>query len=104
LVADGDTNQTRYLFGLDLILQEDGTGARYLLADGLGSVRTELVKGGVAAVTTFSPYGNVLAQTGSGGTVYGFTGEQYDSSADLLYLRARYYNLRIPVKTITFSG
>jgi hypothetical protein len=41
-MADG-ANQTRYLFGLDLIYQDDGSETRYLLADGLGSVRAELV-------------------------------------------------------------
>jgi RHS repeat-associated protein len=92
LAADGGTDQTRYLFGLDLIYQDDGNETRYLLADGLGSVRTELVSDTVEAVTTYSPYGNLLAQTGASGTVYGFTGEQYDSATDLLYLRARYYN------------
>ena len=34
----------------------------------------------------------MLQQTGSSGTTYGFTGEQYDASTDMLYLRARYYN------------
>jgi RHS repeat-associated protein len=92
LEADDGTDQTRYLFGMDLIHQDSGSETRYLLADGLGSVRTELVNDAVEAVTTYSPYGNLLAQTGASGTVYGFTGEQYDSSADLLYLRARYYN------------
>jgi RHS repeat-associated protein len=62
------------------------------LADGLGSVRTELVSDTVETVTTYSPFGNLLAQTGSSGTVYGFTGEQHDSAAGLLFLRARYYN------------
>jgi RHS repeat-associated protein len=75
-----------------LIHQDDGSETRYLLADGLGSVRTELVSDTVEAVTTYSPFGSLLAQTGAGGTVYGFTGEQYDSAASLFYLRARYYN------------
>jgi RHS repeat-associated protein len=92
LVADDSTDQTRYLFGLDLIYQDDGSETRYLLADGLGSVRTELVSGTVEAVTTYSPYGNLLAHTGSIGTVYGFTGEQADAATNLIYLRARYYS------------
>lgn len=41
---------------------------------------------------TYSPYGEVLAQTGTSGTVYGFIGEQEDGATRLLYLRARYYN------------
>jgi RHS repeat-associated protein len=92
LVADDGTDQTRYLFGLVLILQDNGSETRYLLADGLGSVRAEVVSDTVGAVTTYSPYGNLLAQTGAGGTVYGFTGEQYDNATNLLYLRARYFD------------
>jgi RHS repeat-associated protein len=77
---------------MDLILQDDGSETRYLLADGLGSVRSEVVDDAVEAVITYSPHGNLLAQTSSSGTVYGFTGEQYDAAASLLFLRARYYN------------
>jgi RHS repeat-associated protein len=58
----------------------------------LGSLRTELVDGAVETVTTYSPYGEVLEQVGTSGTVYGFTGEQEDSTTGLLYLRARYYD------------
>jgi RHS repeat-associated protein len=77
-----------------------------MLADGLGSVRTELVSNTVEAVTTYSPYGNVLSQTGAGGTVYSFTGEQYDNAIGLLYLRARFYSpaLRVFQSRDMFSG
>lgn len=47
---------------------------------------------GVETATTYSSYGDTLAQSGTSGTVYGFTGEQEDSSTGLLYLRARYYS------------
>jgi RHS repeat-associated protein len=63
-----------------------------MLADGLGSVRVEMVNGAVETTTTYEPYGKLLAQTGSSGTTYGFTGEQYDAATGLVYLRARYYN------------
>jgi len=53
--------------------------------------------GAVETVTTYEPYGNVLAQTGSSGTTYGYTGEQYDGATNLLYLRARYYNPALKV-------
>ena len=75
-----------------LIGQDDGTGMRLLLADGLGSVRQEMVGGAVAATTTYDPYGKLLAQSGTSGTVYGYTGEQEDAATGLVYLRARYYN------------
>ncbi|MDT8306747.1 MAG: RHS repeat-associated core domain-containing protein, partial [Anaerolineae bacterium] len=46
----------------------------------------------VETATTYEPYGEVLQQTGTSETVYGFTGEQEDSATGLLYLRARYYS------------
>jgi RHS repeat-associated protein len=51
-----------------------------------------MVGGAVETAVTYEPYGKLLAQTGSSGTVYGFTGEQYDALTGLVYLRARYYN------------
>ena len=92
LVADDGTRQVVNLFGLDLVSQDSGADVRTLLVDGLGSVRVEMVAGVVETATTYEPYGEVLQQTGTSGTVYGFTGEQEDSATGLLYLRARYYN------------
>src|SRR5690606_33269786 len=86
------TQRVYNLFGLDLISQDDGNEVRTLLVDGLGSVRTEMVDEVVETVTTYSPYGEVLEQMGTSGTVYGFTGEQEASATGLLYLRARYYD------------
>ena len=45
LMADDGTNEVYNLFDLDLILQDDDGEVRTLLADGLGSVRTEMVGG-----------------------------------------------------------
>jgi hypothetical protein len=53
------------LFGLDLIGQDEGSQTRTLLADGLGSVRMEMVEDEITSVTTYGPYGNLLAQTGN---------------------------------------
>ncbi len=92
LVADDGTAQVTNLFGLDLISQDNGSEVRMLLVDGLGSVRMELVDGAVETATTYEPYGQVLVQSGTSGTVYGFTGEQEDAATGLLYLRARFYN------------
>jgi RHS repeat-associated protein len=65
-----------------------------------------LVSDTVEVVITYSPFGNLLAQTGSSGTVYRFTGEQYDRVAGLLYLRARFYNpaLRVFLTRDPFLG
>jgi RHS repeat-associated protein len=91
LVADDGTGQVNNLFGLDLIHQDDGSQTLTLLADGLGSVRTEMSGGVVNATTTYEPYGEYLSQQGTSGSAYGFTGEQEDSATGLLYLRARYF-------------
>jgi RHS repeat-associated protein len=91
LVSDNGVTQTHMLFGLDLILQDDGQ-MRFLLADGLGSTRLEMVGSQVETTTTYEPYGKLLAQTGPSGTVYGYTGEAHDASTGLLFLRARYYS------------
>jgi YD repeat-containing protein len=84
LMADDGTNLVTNLFGLDLIGQDSGSEVRTLLVDGHGSVRQEMVGSVVETATTYSPYGEILEQTGTSGTVYGFTGEQEDSATGLL--------------------
>ena len=51
----------------------------------------------VETATTYEPFGKLLVQSGSSGTVYGYTGEQYDVATSLVYLRARYYNPNLKV-------
>ncbi|MCA9923643.1 MAG: VCBS repeat-containing protein [Anaerolineales bacterium] len=102
-----DPKTTTYnLFGLDLIYQDDGTDVRYMLADGLGSVRQELVGTEIAYVVTNDPFGGMLAMQGESGTTYGYTGEQEDSGSGLIYLRARYYDpaLKVFLSRDPFSG
>jgi RHS repeat-associated protein len=91
VAADGAT-EVYNLWGLRLLVQDDGQTLRLPLTDGLGSVRVEMVGASVESATTYDPYGNLLAHTGTSGTTYGFTGEQHDEATGLLYLRARYYN------------
>jgi RHS repeat-associated protein len=90
VASDGSLTVTN-LFGLDLISQDDGVRTLTLLADGLGSVRTEMTGAIVEATATYEPYGEYLSQQGVSGSVYGFTGEEEDAATGLLYLRARYY-------------
>ncbi|MCP4995663.1 MAG: RHS repeat-associated core domain-containing protein, partial [Gammaproteobacteria bacterium] len=105
LVMDDGTTQTYNLFGLDLIEQDDDSAVRVLLADGLGSVRVERGGAAVETLTTFEPFGTVLAQAGTSDTTYGFAGEQHDASG-LVYLRARYYNpdLKVFMSRDPFAG
>ncbi|HSH05120.1 MAG TPA: polymorphic toxin-type HINT domain-containing protein [Anaerolineae bacterium] len=92
LVAESDTATNYYLMGHTRIAQDNGSEVRYLLTDGLGSVRVEMVGATVDTISTYEPYGSLLAQTGSSGSVYGFAGEEYDEDTGLIYLRARYYS------------
>jgi len=79
-----------YLHLPGVIATENSIGERrYLLSDGLGSVRQavdETAK--VVSYSEFDPYGTSVQ---NGDEVYGFTGEWWEDEVDLLYLRARWY-------------
>jgi RHS repeat-associated protein len=79
-----------YLYGHDLLPQYDSGTWAYHVNDGLGSVR-QLVDaaGQVVQGYSFIPFGVPLGE--SGGEPDGFTGEQWDASTGLVFLRARYY-------------
>ena len=84
---------TSYLYGHDLLAQYDSGTWAYHVDDGLGSVR-QLAdpQGQVVQSHSFSPFGVPLGE--SGGEPYGFTGEQWDASTGLVFLRARYYDAK----------
>jgi RHS repeat-associated protein len=84
---------TSYTYGMGRISQQSGTTHEYFLSDALGSVR-QLVNGAgnVTLAKSYDPYGVVTQSGGTSHTDYGFTGESYGDSTQLLYLRARYYN------------
>jgi YD repeat-containing protein len=79
-----------YLHLPGVIVAESAAGeTRYLLSDGLGSVRHGVDEGGsVVAYSGFDPYGNPIQ---SGDDPYGFTGEWWEDDLELLHLRARWY-------------
>lgn len=84
---------TTYTYGLGRISQQSGTTPEYFLGDALGSVRQMTDQaGGITFARNYDPYGVVTYTDGPSQTEYGFTGEQYGDSTQLLYLRARYYN------------
>ncbi|MCP5018074.1 MAG: RHS repeat-associated core domain-containing protein, partial [Ketobacter sp.] len=74
------------------IVAESSTGeTRYLLSDGLGSVRQAVDEtGSVVAYNEFDPYGNPVQ---NGSSPYGFTGEWWQAEVGLLHLRARWYSV-----------
>jgi RHS repeat-associated protein len=94
-LAETTAGQTQsYLYGRDLLAQYDSGTWAYHVDDGLGSVRRLAEpQGQVVASYNFSPFGVPLGE--SGGEPYGFTGEQWDASAGLVFLRARYYSPQI---------
>jgi len=62
---------------------------RYLMPDGLGSIRQAVdSQGEVAVYHEFDPYGSPIE---TGGDPYGFTGEWWEDEVALLHLRARWY-------------
>ncbi len=80
---------TTYLYGQDLLAQDNGLGEQFLLADALGSIR--LITGSSGAISSTMSYDAWGNQTGSG-SVFGFAGQQTDAASTLLFLRARMYD------------
>jgi RHS repeat-associated protein len=65
---------------------------QYFGADGLGSVRQIYdASGALIGSSRYDPYGNVMSQSGTATSAYGFTGEWTDATG-LVHLRARYYS------------
>jgi RHS repeat-associated protein len=81
-----------YLHLPGVIMAESSIGdVRYLLSDGLGSVRQAVDENGeVVAYNEFDPYGNPNPQSLTPDP-YGFTGEWWENEVGLLHLRARWY-------------
>lgn len=80
-----------YLHLPGVIMTESNSGeVRYLLSDGLGSVRQAVDETAqVVSYYEFDPYGNPV--NNNGGDPYGYTGEWYGGYTHLLHLRARWY-------------
>jgi len=84
-----DGGQT-YLYGAGRIAQIAETQTGYFLPDALGSMRQMTDSSAeLAFARSYDPYGNVVSSSGTGETVYGYTGEM--QSNGLVHLRARDY-------------
>lgn len=82
-----------YLHLPGVIMTEKAGQRRYLLPDGLGSIRQAISQTTqVVAYYEFDPYGNPVNNT-PGGEPYGYTGKWYEGYMNLLHLRARWYNV-----------
>lgn len=88
--------KTSYVYGLDLISQNNIDGRTFYQVDGLDSIRqlTNNV-GAIVVKYDYSAYGNLTNKVGDVNNNYLFTGEQFDKAADGYYLRARYYSPKI---------
>lgn len=94
LAATTNSDTTRYIHDpMGIHAQQDPTDDwTWTVQDGLGSVRGVVDEALAPQVSQhFAPYGDPWGVQGSNLTVFGFTGEQVEST-DLVYLRARYYN------------
>lgn len=86
-----------YIYGPgDTPIEQIGTSSgdtSYLLADNSGSVRaTTDPSGAVIGESTYDPWGNTIATSGTAMTPFGFGGAYLESSAHLYYMRARWYD------------
>jgi RHS repeat-associated protein len=90
LLEDGTR---RYVWGLGLAYQVEGSAVLVYHVDGLGSVRA-LTDSTKAVIQTYESDESGVPITASGGSTqpFGFTGEQRDPENGLVYLRARYYD------------
>jgi RHS repeat-associated protein len=94
LLSDGDA---LYLVGHETLGQYVGSAWTYYLPDALGSVRQATDgAGAVVSAREWSPYG---VELGAAQVGLGYTGEWWDKSAGLQYLRARWYQPRSGVFT-----
>ena len=93
LQAQTGSATTQYLYSLGTRPIGQYTGVwEYLLPDALGSVRQIAdASGSVTLAESYEPYGTVLTSTGTASSIFGYAGEQFDTTG-LIYLRARYMN------------
>jgi RHS repeat-associated protein len=90
---------TPYLYSLGTrpVAQYTSGNAEYLLPDALGSVRQIVdANGNVTLAKSYEPYGSVLTSTGTASSIFGYAGEEVDTSG-LIYLRARYMQPRLGI-------
>jgi RHS repeat-associated protein len=85
--------QVEYVYGNDLIVQEQENSRTYYHVDGLGSTRVLTDStGGVVSTYDYEAYGELISSTGGVENKYLFAGEQFDETLGDYYNRARYYN------------
>jgi RHS repeat-associated protein len=82
-----------YVYGNDLISQNQDNNTSFYHVDGLGSTRLLTDnQGNLVSTYDYDAFGRLLDSTGSVNNSYLFAGEQYDNNIDSYYLRQRYYD------------
>ena len=90
LVEDRAGTQTAYLYGQGMVGAYDSGNWAYQHPDALGSVRQQTdAAGDLIVARGFTPFGEMLWQTGDPSGSFGYAGEQKDSYIKLIYLRSR---------------
>jgi RHS repeat-associated protein len=90
-----DDGTRKYVWGLDLAYNVDGSTLAVYHADRLGSVRVMTDNTGVVTDTyRYDEAGLPTVSSGASGQPFRFTGEPLDSTG-LTYLRARYYDSQV---------
>jgi RHS repeat-associated protein len=83
----------RYVHGLDLVAERRSGAWAYPLGDALGSVRQWTDEDGyVNYAGGYTPFGIQMWTEGSTSSNWGYTGEWWDASVGMVYLRARWYD------------
>ena len=80
------------MYGVDRLAQVNDTNSDYFLGDAIGSTRQLTdASGAITLAQRYDPFGNGVTSTGNATSIFGYTGEQTDSTG-LVFLRARYYD------------
>jgi RHS repeat-associated protein len=91
----GGTPTANLLTGLgidEVFLRSDGSGARTLIADGLGSTMALLDAAGVSETQySYEPFGKTTVAGSRNSNSFQYTGRENDGTG-LYYYRARYYS------------
>ncbi|MNW39516.1 tRNA3(Ser)-specific nuclease WapA precursor [compost metagenome] len=93
--ADGSTDlKTSYLYGHSLMMSEDASDNKgYYLSNGHGDV-VEICDsaGNILNQYTYNIWGNTLTASENVHNLFRYSGEYWDKSTNLQYLRARWYD------------
>ena len=91
ILSDGTNSYIYGPGGVPIEQISSGGQVDYLAQDALGSTRLITDSSGtVVGTTSYSPYGQVTAQSGTVTTPFGYAGQYTDATTGLVYMRARW--------------